>query len=173
MFSEKGVSLRTVAGSLHKTSIPGHVTRPFFIPSLTAYSGRGNNDRLLCPVRLPKFYLTATDGYQPGNRLLHKLNGDTTVSAQTISVWMVHCIHSMVDDPTIHASAHEFRRLAASWAYVSGVHCLDDILLAGIWAAHTIFSLFYMIDVQAQLDFAYAQSWQVWPREPIIVEFVN
>ena len=152
VFSARGVSLRTVAGFLPKSAIPGHDPLPFFIPSLAPFSGRDSGDRLLCPVRMLKFYLQATGGYRQDARLFYKLKGDTPVSSQTISAWIVRCIRSAVEDPSVPASAHEVRRLAASWAYVSGVHRLDDILTAGSWASHNTFSSFYLADVRPQAD---------------------
>ncbi|MEO1148735.1 MAG: hypothetical protein AAFY26_24470 [Cyanobacteria bacterium J06638_22] len=99
-----------------------------------------------------KFYLMATGGYSPGGRLFQKLRDATPVSAQTISAWIVRCIRTATEDSTGRVSAHEVRRMAASWAYVSGGHDLEAILLAGSWASHNTFSSYYLADVVAQPD---------------------
>lgn len=151
VFSAKGVSLRTVAGFLPKTALAGHDPKPFFIPSLGPYAGNDSDDRLLCPVRALRFYLTATGGYKADSHLFVKLRGDEPVSSQTISSWLVRCIRTAYEG-NISAKAHEVRRAATSWAYVSGKHDLQDILNAGTWASHTTFSSFYLADVKKQLD---------------------
>ena len=150
IFNKRGMTLRTVAGFLPKTGVPSHDPQPFYIPALTPFSGRDNDDRLLCPVRALKFYLFATGGYQSSDRLFRKVRGEGHVSSQTVSAWLVRCIKTCYDNQHVHAHAHEVRRVAASWAYVGGSHSMEDILSAGTWASHNTFSSFYLADVQTQ-----------------------
>jgi hypothetical protein len=149
--SRSGVHLRTVVGFLPKTAVMIHDPKPFFIPRLTPFSGRDNDDRLLCPVRALIFYLHATGGCKPGERLFQKVSGAGAVTAQTVSSWIVRCIRDCCGE-NIKAKAHEVRRSAASWAYQSSQHHLEDILCAGSWASHTTFSSYYLADVRAQSD---------------------
>jgi hypothetical protein len=151
IFSDTGVSLRTVPGFLPKCAIPGHDPQPFVVPALTPYAGRDSDDRKLCPVRMLKFYLVATGGCQDGAHLFVKIRGDGEVSAQTISKWIVRCIQ-MCYDGQVLARAHEVRRVAVSWAYKGGAHSLEDILVAGSWATHSTFSSYYLADVRVQTD---------------------
>jgi len=108
-------------------------------------------DRLLCPVRALKFYLNVTGGCRPNSTLFVKVRGEGPVSSQTISAWLVKCIQFCYDSP-VSAKAHEVRRTAASWAYKSNKHNIDDILRAGSWASHNTFSSFYLADVRQQPD---------------------
>ena len=151
IFSDTGVSLRTLPGFLPKSAILGHDPQPFFVPALTPFSGRDSDDRKLCPVRMLKFYLIATGGPRDGAHLFVRLRGDGAVSSQTISNWIVRCIKMSFDCP-IPAKAHEVRKVAVSWAYKGGAHSLEDILVAGSWATHTTFSSYYLADVRIQTD---------------------
>lgn len=155
IFSAKGVSLRTVAGFLPKSAIQDHDPQPFFIPALIPFTGRDTTDRFLCPVRTLRFYLRVTGGNRPGDRLFQKIVGNGSVSAQTISNWIVRCIRLCYSDPSVPVHAHEVRRMAASWAYISGSHSLNDILCSGSWASHTTFSSFYLADVVPQINDQY------------------
>ena len=151
IFSKKGVHLRTVAGFLPKSAVLKHDPKPFYIPRLTPFSGKDSDDRLLCPVRSLFFYLSSTGGHKPEERLFCKIVGQGQVSAQTVSAWIVKCIKMCHNDnDSVHAHAHEVRRIAASWAYKGGVHSIEDILSAGTWANHTTFSSYYLADVRHQ-----------------------
>jgi len=152
VFGKKGVTLRTLPGFLPKTAIPGHDPQPFYVPALAPFSGRDNDDRLLCPVRMLKFYLLVTNGHRDNERLFVKVKGTGEVSSQTISAWIVRCIRSCYSKDSVTAKAHEVRRMAVSWAYKGGAHTLDDILVAGSWANHSTFSAYYLVDVTVQGD---------------------
>ena len=52
------VTLLTQPGFLAKTQLPSTASLPFTIPSLSEVCGRDDEDRLLCPVRSLRFYLT-------------------------------------------------------------------------------------------------------------------
>ena len=60
VFSGAGVSLKTLPGFLAKNQIPGHDPGPFVVKALSPFTGRDSADRLLCPVRMLKFYLHFT-----------------------------------------------------------------------------------------------------------------
>ena len=68
IFTKRGMTLRTVAGFMPKTGTPSHDPQPFYIPTLTPFSGR-DNDRRLCLVRALKFYLFTAGSYQSSERL--------------------------------------------------------------------------------------------------------
>lgn len=150
VFSKEGVHVRTVPGFLPKSAVKSHDPKPFFIPRLTPYSGSDNDDRLLCPVRSLHFYLTATGGARPEERLFQKIHGEGTISPQTVSAWITKCIKMCYNDDNVRAHAHQVRRVAVSWAYKGGAHSIDDILCAGTWASHNTFSSFYLADVRLQ-----------------------
>ena len=73
IFSDRGLSLRTVPGFLAKSAIPGMDPAPFFVPALTPFSGNDSADRLLCPVRMVRLYLDFSGGLVPKQRLFVKV----------------------------------------------------------------------------------------------------
>ena len=153
IFSDQGMSMRPVVGFTPKTGIPGMNPQPFVVPPLTPFSGRDSDDRLLCPVRMVRKYLAFTGGLQPKQRLFQKVRGVGPPNAQTVAHWICDCIREAHSDtPGLRITAHEVRRMSASWAFYGGCHSLDDILTAGSWASHSTFSSFYLASVRLQPD---------------------
>jgi len=85
VFSKKGVSVRTKPQFLAKNQLPDHDPGPFFIKSLEVFTGRDTPDRLLCPVRMLKYYMDFTSKSDPSGPLFLKFNGNGLPKAQTIS----------------------------------------------------------------------------------------
>lgn len=153
VFSDQGMSMRVVPGFLAKTSVPGMDPAPFLIPALEPFSGRDSEDRLLCPVRMVKKYLKFTGGPKPKERLFRKIRGEGHPSTQTVSTWIKACVRFVHQHrPDVHVSAHEVRRMSASWAFHGGAHSVQDILEAGTWANHSTFTSYYLADVRLQMD---------------------
>ena len=152
IFSDRGMSMRVVPGFLAKTAVPGMDPAPFFIPALEPFSGRDSRDRLLCPVRMVKKYLSLTGGTRPKDRLFRKVRGEGPPSSQTIASWIKACVRHAHQHRQIHVTAHQVRRMSASWAFHGGVHSVDEILQAGTWASHSTFTSFYLADVRLQPD---------------------
>lgn len=153
IFTDSGMSMRTIPGFLPKAGIPGMDPAPFLVPSLTPFSGSDNDDRLLCPVRMVRKYLAFTGGPRPKERLFLKVKGQGHPSAQTVAHWISACVRAAHQDtPGLHISAHEVRRMSASWAFHGGVHSTEDILLAGSWASHSTFTSFYLANIRLQPD---------------------
>ena len=153
VFSDRGMSLRVVPGFLAKTAVPGLDPAPFFIPALTPFSGRDSADRLLCPVRTLQRYVELSGGLVPKERLFRKVRGGGSPTSQTIASWISACVrfaHS--HRPDLRVSAHEVRRMSASWAFHGGSHSVDEILQAGSWACQSTFTSFYLADVRLQPD---------------------
>ena len=151
VFARDGVYLRTVPGFLAKTQAASSDSKPFFIPRHDLFSGRDNPDRLLCPVRMLKFYLHYTNGK---GRLFQKCRGEGSVCAKTISSWLKNLIKFVYKDTTneqVSARGHEVRKMSASWAFAAGVS-IEEILLAGSWARTSTFTSHYLVDVQRQVD---------------------
>jgi len=155
VFSTRGVSLRTVPGFLAKTQAANIDPKPFFIPRHDSFSGRDTPDRLLCPVRMLKFYLRCTGGYKEASPLFVKCRGEGPVSTKTISSWLKKVIcYAYDNDPSgkaVHPRGHDVRKLSASWAFSMGIP-VRDILQAGSWARVTTFTSHYLHDVEPQLD---------------------
>ena len=69
-FSSTKVSLRTKTTFLAKNPIPGHDLSPFMVKALTPFTGKGSKDRLLCPIRMLKYYLKYTSNCDKNGPLL-------------------------------------------------------------------------------------------------------
>jgi integrase len=120
---------------------------------LTPFSGSDSEDRLLCPVRMVRKYLEFTGGPSPKERLFRKVRGEGPPTSQTLANWIKECVRfAHQHRPGLHVTAHQVRRMSASWAYHGGSHSLDDILQAGTWASHSTFTSFYLADVRLQPD---------------------
>lgn len=153
VFSQKGVSLRTIPGFLAKTQAAHADPKPFFIPCHDTFSGRDSPDRFLCPVRMLKFYLRCTGDHKDGQPLFVKCRGEGAVSTKTISSWLkkLICFAYKTSAKATHPRGHDVRKISASWAFSAGVP-LRDILQAGSWARETTFTSHYLHDVQPQID---------------------
>jgi integrase len=153
IFSDSGMYLRTVPGFLAKTAIPTLDPAPFFIPALTPFSGRDTEDRLLCPVRMVRYYLEFTGGPSAKQRLFQKVRGDGPPTAQTISNWIRDTVKfAHQHRPDLPVTAHQVRRMSTSWAFHGGSHSVEEIIQAGTWAGHSTFTSFYLADVRLQPD---------------------
>ena len=154
VISDKGISLKTLPGFLAKNQIPGHDPGPFVVKALSPFTGRDSADRLLCPVRMLKFYLHFTQSAAgKSGPLFAKLTGNGYPKSQTISAWIKNLIRLIYERKglSVQGHAHEVRRLAASWAYFSGVSTAA-IVEAGRWRSQSSFTSFYLADVVRQRD---------------------
>ena len=145
--------MRVVPGFLAKTAVPGLDPEPFFVPALAPFSGNDTRDRLLCPVRMVRRYVNFTGGPAANQRLFCKVRGDGPPSTQTVANWIKACVRFAYQErPGVRVTAHEVRRMSASWAYHGGTHSVEEILQAGTWASSTTFTSFYLADVRVQPD---------------------
>ena len=153
ILSDTGVSLKTLPGFLAKNQIPGHDPGPFVVKALSPFTGRDSADHLLCPVRMLKYYLHFTKATGKSGPLFQKLTGNGYPKSQTISSWIKNLIRLIYDKKglSVQGHAHEVRRLAASWAYFSGVSTAA-IVEAGRWRSSSSFTSFYLADVVRQRD---------------------
>ena len=153
VFGRKGVSIRTKTEFLAKNQIPDHDPGPFFVKSLDLLVGRRCEESLLCPVRMLRLYLDFTKGADNNGPLFVKLSDNGLPKSQTISNWLKKCIQLIYTNAgqNVSAHAHEVRRMAASWAFHSGVNT-TAIIEAGRWRSNTSFTSYYLTDVQLQRD---------------------
>lgn len=64
------ITIFTDPAFMAKNQFPGFFARSFKIPSLTAFVGSDERDKLLCPFRVLRFYLDKTKGGRgPRSRL--------------------------------------------------------------------------------------------------------
>jgi len=152
IFQKTGVWMRTIPRFLPKTQAPSVDPKPFFLPSHEAFTGRDTPDRLLCPVRMLKYYLKFTNGHANEEPLFRKCKGEGNVGPQTISNWLKHTVEFVYNGhkkPIV--KGHEVRKLSASWVFASGSQ-LHDILAAGSWSRQSTFTSHYLVDVQRQFS---------------------
>lgn len=156
--SDGSVSLLCQTGFLAKNQLPSVAPSQIVVPSLSHSCGKDDEDRLLCPVRALKFYLSRVKPLRGHRkRLFLPLKGQGDISAASISRWIASTIRSAYqhlsdrDQSFLNIRPHELRALSTSWAFVNHTP-LDDILKAAYWRNSTTFSSFYLRSFSAQQD---------------------
>ena len=159
--SDGSVTLLCQPGFLAKNQLPSMASKPFKVPSLSRTCGNEDEDRLLCPVRSLKFYLSRVKSIRGSRkRLFIPLKGGVDVSAASISRWVASTIKraysslSSRDSSLFKIRPHELRAMSASWAYINHTP-LSDVLQAAFWRNQTTFSSFYLRSLECQQDNLY------------------
>ena len=147
------ITLLTQPGFLAKNQLPESLPEPIVIPGLSQFCGSDTDDRLLCPVRALRAYLSRVKAKRLGRkRLFLPLKGSKDISPSTISRWICDVIKlayadlSSSDLSFMKISAHEVRALSSSWAYWNSV-ALEDVVRAAYWRTNSTFSSFYLRDL--------------------------
>ena len=157
-FKKDYVSLRTITGFLAKTQVATCDSKPFKVPAHAEFLSQDMEERLLCPVRMLKYYLRFTGGYLERSRLFFKCKGEGEVCFKTISAWLKKVISYAYENSTEvlqgSVSGHDVRRMAASTAFAAGTS-IHDILEAASWKSVTTFICHYLKDVIPQMDGVY------------------
>ena len=132
---------------------PESLPEPIVIPGLSQFCGSDTDDRLLCPVRAVRAYLSRVKSKRSGRkRLFLPLKGSKDISPSTISHWICDVIKlayvdlSPSDLSFMKISAHEVRALSSSWAYWNSV-ALEDVVRAAYWRTNSTFSSFCLRDL--------------------------
>ena len=129
---------------------------PVTIPALTTIVDRQfKEDRTLCPVRAPRYYLDRTKDLRGSRSLLFisfKKGHTSNIRPATLSSWLKQTIllcYKQADQHTldlVQVKAHDIRDFAASKAFYGGVS-VDQIMQACHWKAHNTFTNFYLKDL--------------------------
>ena len=145
--SDGSVQLLCQVGFLAKNSRPSMPPTPFVVPSLSHNCVAQDPDRLLCPVRALKFYLTATGSIRGArNRLFIPVKGSSDISPTTISRWIVSAVKSAysnlshADMSLLHINAHEVRALSTSCAFLHN-SSYSDLVQSTYWRGHYFLSV--------------------------------
>ena len=158
IFHKDKIQLRAIAGFVGKTQSSLCDCQPYFIADHQCFVGRDTVDRLLCPKRMVKYYLSFTGGFRDKSRLFYKCLGEGEVKKKTISSWLKNVIVFAYDhsDKTLggKVSGHDVRRMSASCAFAAGTN-ISDIIQAAQWKKCTTFTTHYLKDVQPQPDGVY------------------
>ena len=129
---------------------------PVTIPALTTIVDRQfKEDRTLCPVRAPRYYLDRTKDLRGSRSLLFisfKKGHTSDIRPATLSSWLKQTIllcYKQADQQAsdlVQVKAHDIRAFAASKAFYGGVS-VDQIMQACHWKAHNTFTNFYLKDL--------------------------
>ena len=126
------------------------------IPTLTTIVDRQfKEDRTLCPVQAPRYYLDRTQDLRGSRSLLFisfKKGHTSDIRHATLSSWLKQTIilcYKQADRQAldlVQVKAHDIRAFAASKALYDGVS-VDQIMQACHWKAHNTFTNFYLKDL--------------------------
>ena len=131
--------------------------RSFCVRSLTNFVGDLLDELLLCPVRALRSYLSHTSSLAPRPRTLFvsPRSPSCSLSKNALSFFLRDVISSAYSSSSSSASssapsssrAHSVRGVAASWAFARNAS-LSSILAAASWSSSSVFTSFYLSDVQ-------------------------
>ena len=129
---------------------------PVTVPALTTIVDRQfKEDRTLCPVRAPRYYLDRTKDLRGSRSLLFisfRKGHTSDIRPATLSSWLKQTIllcYKQADQQAldlVQVKAHDIRAFAASKAFYGGVS-VDQIMQACHWKAHNTFTNFYLKDL--------------------------
>ena len=151
----KEVSFGFVPGFVAKTQDQSSLDQrfqSFTVPALPK-SSISPNGRLLCPVRAVKCYLARNAHYHPRCERLSVTSGRTKkeISKNTVSFWLQRVISlayqlSGKALPAPSPLAWETRSIAPSLLFKKN-YTVSQVLKAGTWRRHTIFTCHYLRDL--------------------------
>ena len=131
--------------------------RSFCVRSLSDFVGDLPDELLLCPVRALRLYLSRVSSVSPRPHTLFvsPRSPSRSLSKNAISFFLRDVISRAYSSPssslpsssTSAFRAHSVRGVAASWAFSRNAP-LSSILAAATWASSSVFTSFYLKDVQ-------------------------
>ena len=150
-----GVRLVPAVGFLTKNQTSSFNPPDIFVPSIGSQSGV-LSDKLWCPVRALKWYLSRTKHLRGDNQQLFvtTTRPHSPATRDTIARWVVSAVKFA--NPNWQAPAdshvrqklraHDVRAISTSWAYFRGVP-IADICKAACWKSPSTFSSCYLRDI--------------------------
>ena len=142
--------------------------RSFCVRSLNSFVGNLPDELLLCPVRALRAYLDRTSSVLPRPRTLFVSPRSTarSLSKNALSFFIRDIIShaysssssSSAASAPSSARAHSVRGVATSWAFARNAS-LSSVLAAASWSSSTVFTSFYLSDVQ----FSSSQGFSLGP----------
>ena len=126
--------------------------RSFAVRSLRDFVGSLPDELLLCPVRAMRVYVSRTSSVSPRPRSLFVSHRTPTrpISKNALSYFLRSVILQSLPSPPSSSSsvrAHSILSVLTSAAFSRNV-ALSDILAAASWSSSTVFTSFYLRDVQ-------------------------
>ena len=131
------------------------IPRSFLVKSLADFAAGLDDDLLLCPVRALRIYLQRTRSLSP---LRHRLfvsprRPSRAMSKNAVSFFLREVIHAAgASRPEVGAvRAHEVRSVSTSVAFHRN-WSVSSVLESATWASSSVFSSFYLRDIQHEYD---------------------
>ena len=128
--------------------------RSFVVKSLSDFVGNLPEELLLCPVRALRIYLSRTENLKPHPRSLFVSPKITykSISKNAVSFFLREVISQSYSSgpdpgPSVRARAHSIRGMATSTSFLRNFP-VSSVLAAACWKSSTVFTSFYLKDVQ-------------------------
>ena len=146
-------------------SAVNQLPRSFCVRSLNSSVGDLPDELVLCPVRALRAYLARTSSILPRPRTLFVSPRSTarSLSKNALSFFLrdiisrAYSFSSTTSAPS-SSRAHSVRGVATSWAFARNAS-LSSVLAAASWSSSTVFTSFYLSDVQ----FSSSQGFSLGP----------
>ena len=136
-------------------SLTRSIPRSFLVKSLADFAAGLDIDLLLCPVRALRLYLHMTRSLSP---LRHRLfvsprRPSRAMSKNAVSFFLREVIHAAgAARPEVGSlRAHEVRSVSTSVAFHRN-WSVSSVLESATWASSSVFSSFYLRDIQHEYD---------------------
>ena len=154
-FSGNDIHLSYLPEFIAKTESESNpLPRSFVVKSLGDFVGNLHEELLLCPVRALRIYLSRTGNLKPHPRSLFVSPKVTykSLSKNAISFFLREVIsqaYSSGSDPgpSVRPRAHSIRGMATSTSFLRNFS-VSSVLAAACWKTSTVFTSFYLKDVQ-------------------------
>ena len=136
--------------------------RSFCVRSPSDFVGDLPDELLLCPARALRLYLSRTSSISPRPRTLFvsPRSPSRSLSKNALSFFLRDVITCAYSSPSASSAAglssssspstvraHSIRGIAASWAFSRNAP-LSSVLAAATWSSSSVFTSFYLRDVQ-------------------------
>ena len=148
-------------------SVVNPLPRSFCVCSLNNFVGDLRDELLLCPVCGLRSYLSRTSSLAPRPRTVFvSPRSPRSLSKNALSFFLRDVISRAYSSPSSSASsstpsssrAHLVRGVAVSWAFTRNAS-LSSVLAAASWSSSSVFTSFYLSDVQ----FSSSQGFSLGP----------
>ena len=136
-------------------SLTRSIPRSFLVKSLSDFAAGLDDDLLLCPVRALRIYLDRTRSVAP---VCHRLfisprRSSRAMSKNAVSFFLREVIHAAgASRPGVGSvRAHEIRSVSTSVAFHRN-WSVSAVLESATWSSSSVFSSFYLRDIQHECD---------------------
>ena len=136
-------------------SLTHPIPRSFLVKSLSDFAAGLDADLLLCPVRALRFYLDRTHSLSPLRHCLFvsPRRPSHAMSKNAVSFFLREVIHDAgASRPEVGSvRAHEVRSVSTSVAFHRN-WSVSSVLESATWSSSSVFSSFYLRDIQHEYD---------------------